>query len=116
MQCMKCKEKIDDKAAFCENCLAEMEKYPVKPNTTLILPPRNTQLPVKKKPRRYRENKPEELLQRQRNIIRYLSVALAVSVAAFALSAVLVLKLLDKLENSQSIGQNYGTMSDNRSS
>ena len=114
MQCMKCKEKINDHAAFCENCLAEMEKYPVKPNTAVYLPPRNTQQPVKKKSRRHWENKPEELLRRQQLIIRCLTAALAVTVAAFFLSAVLLLKLVEEREDFHNLGQNYGTVSDNR--
>ncbi len=112
MHCMKCGVKIDDKAAFCEKCLREMEKYPVRPNTLIQLPVRSTQAVAKKKPRR-RELKPEERVRLQRKVIGGLALALAVMLVAFAASAFLILTLLEERENYRNIGQNYGTIAQN---
>ena len=115
VRCMKCGREIGDQQVFCEDCLAEMEKHPVKANATVHLPPR-TEVPApKKKPRKHRELKPEELLRQQRLIIRFLCAALAVSVAAFVLTAVMLLKLIEERDAAPSIGQNYGTVTQSNS-
>ncbi len=114
MQCMKCNRKMDGDGTFCPDCLAEMEKYPVKINAPVQLPVRTNLAPPKKKHRFSWDFKPEEQLRRQKLIIRCLCAALAVAVAAFLLSAVIVLKLLEEREENQNIGQNYGTASDSR--
>ncbi len=40
MNCMKCGRDTQDEKMFCEACLASMEKYPVAPNTVVVLPKR----------------------------------------------------------------------------
>ena len=49
MYCMKCGREIEDGQAFCGDCLAVMEKYPVKPGTAVILPKRRRDLTVMKR-------------------------------------------------------------------
>lgn len=112
MHCMKCGTKIEDQQSFCANCLEDMEKYPVKPNATVYLPPRTVAAPAKKKGRRNRELKPEEQLRRARRTVRCLSAALAAVLIAFVLASLLLLRLIDQRDNSFGIGQNYGSMTD----
>ena len=38
MQCMKCGRDLQPGQVFCDECLEEMEKYPVKPGTVVLLP------------------------------------------------------------------------------
>ena len=38
MNCMKCGRETVDEQVFCTNCLEEMEKYPVRPGTVILLP------------------------------------------------------------------------------
>ena len=113
MRCMKCGKEIAEQQAFCEDCLSEMEKHPVKPNIIVQLPPRNDAPTVKKKSHRHKERKQEDLLRQQRLIIRCLCAGLAVAVAAFALVAVMLLKLMGQRDAAPSIGQNYDTFSEN---
>ena len=40
MNCLKCGRETVSEQVFCEDCLAEMEKYPVKPGTAVKLPER----------------------------------------------------------------------------
>lgn len=109
MRCIKCGREIAEQQAFCENCLSEMEKYPVKPNTIVQLPNRNEAPTAKKKPQRHKEHKQEDLLRHQRLVIRCLCAGLAVAVAAFALVAVMLLKMMDQRGSETNIGQNYET-------
>ena len=40
MNCLKCGRETVSEQVFCEKCLLEMEKYPVKPGTAVKLPDR----------------------------------------------------------------------------
>ena len=71
MQCMKCGKEAGQSQVFCDECLAVMEKYPVKPDTAVQLPqrkPRNTE----KKPPRKKEPSVEELQKQHRKVIRWM--------------------------------------------
>ena len=72
-----------------------MEAYPVKPGTPIQLPPR-TEAPATppKHPRR-RIRKPEEQIARLRSTVRWLALALIVTLLAFAATALMMIWLLD---------------------
>lgn len=40
MNCMKCGREISGDQVFCDHCLADMEKYPVRPDIVIQLPKR----------------------------------------------------------------------------
>ena len=109
MRCLKCGREIGDQQVFCEACLTDMEKHPVKANAVVQLPVRTEAPAPKKKPRRRRETKAEDLVRHQKLVIRCLCAALAVSIAAFALTAAMLLQLMDRQDTIPNIGQNYGT-------
>ena len=113
MRCLKCGREIPDQQVFCLDCLEEMKKHPVKPNATVQLPVRAETPVVKKKVRKHRDTKPEDQIRRQQVVIRCLCAALAVSLAAFALCAVMLLHLMDQRATAPNIGQNYGAMTNN---
>ena len=39
-RCLKCRREIAEGQVFCDDCLAQMKKYPVKPGTPVNLPKR----------------------------------------------------------------------------
>lgn len=47
MACIKCGKDTASGAEFCEECLAEMRHYPVKPGTPVILPKREERTAAK---------------------------------------------------------------------
>ena len=96
---------------FCGDCLAVMEKYPVKPNITVQIPVRPATPSVKKKQRKQKHTNPEEQIRHLRAQVRWISLALVAALLAFAMTAFLLLRLLDQRDNGYGIGQNYGTMS-----
>ena len=110
MHCMKCGRKIEDQKVFCADCLTDMEKFPVKPDSTVYIPVRPTVPAAKKKSRRTRELRPEEQLRQLKLTVRGLSIALVVCIVAFAISTGIMLKLLSDQSNNNSIGQNYTTI------
>lgn len=101
MNCLKCGRTLKDQLVFCPDCQADMEKYPVKPGTPIQLPAQPKVAPAKKKPARKKKAlKPEERLPRMRSAIRWLILALVVSLLAFVLTAAMVLMLLDQRDGS----------------
>lgn len=115
MHCIKCGRKTQREQVFCELCLEDSQGYPVKPGTPIQLPPRPQDLPVKKKAHKEKpELKPEEQIARLRRSIRWLSLALAAALLAFALASFALLRLLDQrdAEIESRIGQNYTVVAD----
>ncbi len=93
MQCIRCGREIPAGQVFCRDCLDEMARCPVKPGTPVQLPVRPTEQPPRRHPpRRSRpQRKPEEqialLTARLRRL--YLALAVAVVVAALAMTALI---------------------------
>jgi len=110
LHCMKCGRKIEDQKVFCPDCLAEMEKFPVKPDAVAHIPVRPVAPPAKKKSRRTRDQKPEEQIRRMKLAIRCLCAALLVCIVAFAITAGMLVKLVTDGGANSTIGQNYSTV------
>ena len=81
MVCMKCGSRMETEQAFCQDCLLEMEKYPVKPGTAVQLPIRKEAPVVRKTTSRRRTVSPEEQLVKLKKRVMTLSIALAVTLA-----------------------------------
>ena len=71
MFCMKCGREIREDRVFCEECLADMARHPVKPGTPVQLPVRPVQA-VAKRSSRKKEVTVETQLSRQRAAIVWL--------------------------------------------
>ncbi len=94
MNCIKCGVEVPEIQVFCENCLADMEKYPVKPDVTVNLPHRAETPVSKKKVRRQRVLSPEEQLRRTKYNLRLTRVALAVVFICFLLVSAMLFQYL----------------------
>lgn len=94
MYCMKCGRELKDNQVFCPDCLAVMENYPVKPGTPIQLP-NHTNDPVPVKTPKKKQKKPEEQILHLRSTVRWLSLALIAALAAFLITAFMMLWLLD---------------------
>lgn len=104
MNCLKCGRETPAEQVFCEECLLEMEKYPVKPGTVVLLPRGRDTVSTKKIIKR-RVLSTEEQLKAARKRIKALSVAFLVMLLLALLMAypsVLYLK-----SRQMKIGQNY---------
>ena len=104
MNCMKCGREIRSGEVFCEDCLLGMGRYPVNPNTPVILPKREVQV-VAKKPVRKKVVSPEIQIAILKHRVRLLSVLL---VAVSLLAALLVYPAVKYLMEDHFLpGQNY---------
>ena len=93
MNCIKCGAEIPDEQVFCDACLADMEKYPVRPDITVTLPPRK-EIPSAKKKSRKRTLPPEEQLRRVKTKLRLAHLTLAVVFICFLLVTAMLLQYL----------------------
>lgn len=110
MYCMKCGKKTEGSNVFCAECLAEMEKYPVKPGTVIHIPARS-QEPEKKQPRRKKDLSAEEQLANARSLVRNMTATiLALITALIVMVSVLLYTLFQPQQDIQSpTGRNYST-------
>lgn len=108
MHCMKCGQEIEEDQVFCGDCLAGMEKYPVKPGTAVMLPRVRSVSPVKKAYSKWRQPPtPEEMVVRLKKRVRRLVILWLVTLALLAAFAYPTVR--DLLEKDKLLpGQNYG--------
>lgn len=108
MYCLKCGNETGNDQVFCAHCLDVMERYPVKPGTSVHLPRRNPASAQKKQSRR-RAYSPEEQIVRLRVSVRTLTALLCAAILALGISVWLNLrpKTAEETTPVPSIGQNY---------
>lgn len=90
MYCLKCGKDTVGARVFCDACLEGMSQYPVKPDTVVILPRRESQTSVKKQSARKRPAPPEEQVVQLRRQLRHARIALAVLFLLLSLTAAML--------------------------
>lgn len=109
LNCLKCGREIEEGQVFCNDCLMQMAKYPVKPGTAVQLPSRGSAAVSKKvHSRRRTKAVPEEQLKALKKRIRILSVLLAVCVVLLIVLSVVTLRYMSA--NRLLPGQNYSAV------
>ena len=104
MNCMRCGRETQAESAFCQDCQAEMEKYPVQPGTVVLLP-RRKEVPVSKKiPKRHVPTAEEQITILRKKVL-FLSIVSAVMLAVILLMIRPTLHYV--LDQHVEIGQNY---------
>ena len=108
MQCMKCGRDVESGEVFCELCREDMEKYPVRPGTVVVIPQR----PERHAPKRQakRQQNLEEQLAKCRKMNRILAALLAIYVVAAGGLVYVVMTLYGKYEGKHLLGQNYSVI------
>ena len=107
MNCMKCGRETVNEQIFCQNCLLEMEKYPVRPGTVVLLPRRKESILLKKNPKRHTMTA-EEQIAKLRKVLRVLMILLAACIAAIILMFKPTMHYV--LDEHVEIGQNYSSV------
>ena len=112
MDCMKCGRQTQGKNVFCKGCLAEMEKYPVKSDTPVVLPQRNNK---ERKGSPKKLLKPEEIIDQLQLKIKRLWICVTVLLLLFTATAGALAVTLYHHWNEPEIGSNYSTYSSTES-
>lgn len=110
MNCVKCGREIEESRVFCDVCLEEMEKYPVKPGTVVHIPKRSAVEDEKKMSSR---RKPmlteEEQIRRMKKKLLWLRLTVATLLILCGALTFVLGKAVTKLDVRRIIGQNYST-------
>ncbi len=110
MYCVKCGTKLPDDRVFCDSCLADMERYPVKPGTAVYLPRQDAQWEAKKPAPRKKTVSPEETAARLRRTVAWLTGLAVVLAVLLSISVAILARQLWKADRDEDIGKNYSTI------
>lgn len=114
MYCLKCGKETRGSQVFCQGCLTDMEKYPVKPGTAIQLPLRPGKPQAQKSAHKARSLSPEEQVARLRRLVRRLTAAVAALVLALCIVAAVLVHMLMNRTGDSRVGQNYSAISSGR--
>ena len=81
MKCMKCGREQESEQVFCQDCLLEMEKYPVSPNAVVQLPLRKNSPSTRKMQARRHTVSPEMQIRTLKRRLWLLTGILVVTLA-----------------------------------
>ena len=111
MNCMKCGREIEESRVFCDTCLEEMEKHPVKPGTVVHIPKRPDTEEEKKVTFRRKQilTEEEQIRRLKKKLVWLRMIVAALLIVCGALTFVLG-KAVMKLDVRKIIGQNYSTV------
>ena len=115
MKCMRCARETAHQQVFCNACLEDMARYPVRSDTPIYLPVRKPKEAPRKKSRRFRrERTAEEMVMMLRKRVKVLTAITVILV--MILSAVTAGVWLAKKQGADlsipNIGQNFKTVTD----
>lgn len=115
MNCMKCGREIGEERVFCDLCLEDMKKYPVKPGIAIQLPSRKEPNSVKKPaPKRRQPPTPEEQILKLKKWVRRWVVLWLVTALLLAATIYPTVEFFMG-KSIQLPGQNYSTITDSGS-
>lgn len=93
MSCMRCGKEIDEGQVFCTECLADMERHPVKSGTPIQLPQRSNQNTAKRASFRLAESKWQDKIFRLKYTMFWLIVLIVLLTAALVLCVCMLLQV-----------------------
>ena len=93
MSCMRCGKETKESQVFCEECLADMERHPVKPGTPIQLPNRVVRTAAKRDRFRVAASKWQDRIFRLKYIMFWMILLIVLLTAALALCICLLLQV-----------------------
>ena len=115
MKCLRCARETADRQVFCNACLDDMERHPVRSDTPIYLPVRKAGDTPKRPARRFRrERTAEEIVLILRKRVRVLTalVVILVMMLAAAVTGVWLAKRQGGGFSIPDIGQNFQSITD----
>lgn len=107
MNCLKCGREISAGQVFCEECLAVMAQYPVKPDAPVHLPRQKDLPPGRKTSGRKRPLSPEEQVLQLKRRCRRLALFSIVLMLLLAAAGTGILFLMKDEPEMVPVGRNY---------
>lgn len=94
MNCIRCGKETEENQVFCKDCLADMERHPVKPGTPILLPNREERGTTKRPSFKISSSKWENQVYRLKRLVTFLWVLVFVLAAALAVCICSILGLM----------------------
>ena len=110
MNCMKCGREIDAEQVFCDTCLEDMARHPVRPGTVVLLPNHGKQPPKKAVPKKKAPPTVEEQLASAKRNIKFLRVTALILVLLAGILAYITSRVVTQLDIQRLLGSNYNTV------
>lgn len=107
MWCLKCGKDTKDEQVFCPQCLARMEKYPVKRDVHIQLPNHKNRDASKKNAKKKRAPTPEELVEILRTRNRRLLAIILVLALLMGATVFMLTKGEEAPDIIDNLGKNY---------
>lgn len=107
MNCLKCGKETTREHIFCDHCLDIMAAYPVKPGTPVHLPRLSATAAGKKPVSRKRTLSQEELILRQKKLLRGLACMVVVLAILLGLTAAALIYTGQALTEAKNTGKNF---------
>ena len=115
MKCMRCARETAPQQVFCNACLEDMARHPVRSDTPIYLPVRKPKEAPRKKSRRFRRERTAEemvmILRKRVKVLTALTVILVMMLSA-AMAGVWLAKKQGADLSIPNIGQNFKTVTD----
>lgn len=115
MKCMRCARETAPQQVFCNACLEDMARYPVRSDTPIYLPVRKPKEAPRKKSRLFRRERTAEemvmILRKRVKVLTALTVILVMMLSA-AMAGVWLAKKQGADLSIPNIGQNFKTVTD----
>lgn len=115
MKCMRCARETAPQQVFCNACLEDMARYPVRSDTPIYLPVRKPKEAPRKKSRRFRRERTAEemvmILRKRVKVLTAITVILVMMLSA-ATAGVWLAKKQGADLSIPNIGQNFKTVTD----
>ena len=115
MKCLRCARETADRQVFCNACLDDMARHPVRSDTPIYLPVRKAGDTPKRPARRFRRERTAEeivvILRKRVRVLTALVVILAMMLAA-AVTGVWLAKRQGAGLSIPEIGQNFQSITD----
>ena len=119
MNCLRCGRETTAQQVFCDICLDDMSRHPVKPDVAIHLPVRKPKEPQRRSSRWWRKDRsPEEMvviLRKRVSVLTALVVLLVLMLSAAAAGVWLAQQQGAEI-SIPNIGQNFKTADDSSSS
>ena len=107
MNCLKCGREVSSGKVFCDNCLKDMQKYPVPPDIVVQLPKRENHATVRRTPKKKTVPLEEQIVDLKSRVRKLTYLLLAACILVLLLAYPAAQFFMDKRVLP---GQNYKTV------
>ena len=110
MYCLRCGREKSEKQVFCDTCLQDMARHPVRQDATVYIPSRKLEDPAKKSARRRKKPPtPEEIILSLQKRVKRLRIVIVILILLISAACAGIYYAWNHDPNFV-IGQNYQTV------